>query len=107
MCLPSLNREILRRDGSAADAAVAGMFCVGVINTQSMGLGGGFLLTYYERATGKGYSLISREMAPAAAYEDMYHGDADAMAKGKVWSSFYLQVQFLTLQVFQNSEIEK
>lgn len=74
--------EILRKNGSAADAAVAGLFCVGVVNTQSMGLGGGFLLTYYERSSGKAYTLDAREVAPAAAYEDMYHGDGDLMQKG-------------------------
>ncbi|XP_063880968.1 scoloptoxin SSD14-like isoform X6 [Scylla paramamosain] len=74
--------EILRKNGSAADAAIAGLFCVGVINTQSMGLGGGFLLTYYERSSGKAYTLDARETAPAAAHEDMYHGDGDLMEKG-------------------------
>ncbi|XP_045115209.1 scoloptoxin SSD14-like isoform X2 [Portunus trituberculatus] len=74
--------EILRKNGSGADAAIAGLFCVGVINTQSMGLGGGFLLTYYERSSGKAYTLDAREVAPAAAYEDMYHGDGHLMEKG-------------------------
>lgn len=75
--------EILRKNGSAADATVAGLFCVGVINTQSMGLGGGFLLTYYERSSGKAYTLNARESAPAAAHEDMYNGDGHLMEKGK------------------------
>lgn len=78
-----LNSDILRKNGSAADATVAGLFCVGVINTQSMGLGGGFLLTYYERSTGKAYTLDARETAPGAAYEDMYHGEGDLMQIGK------------------------
>ncbi|KAK8740381.1 hypothetical protein OTU49_002886 [Cherax quadricarinatus] len=80
--------DILQKNGSAADATVAGLFCVGVINTQSMGLGGGFLLTYYERATGKAYSLNARESAAAAAYEDMYHGNEILMenAKGRWWA---------------------
>lgn len=81
--LDYFNSDILRRNGSAADAAVAGLFCVGVINTQSMGLGGGFLLTYYERSTGKAYTLDARETAPGAAYEDMYNGNGDLMQKGK------------------------
>ncbi|XP_050701695.1 scoloptoxin SSD14-like isoform X3 [Eriocheir sinensis] len=75
--------DILRKNGSAADATVAGLFCVGVINTQSMGLGGGFLLTYYERSTGKAYTLNSRETAPGAAYEDMYHGNGELMEKAR------------------------
>lgn len=83
MFLNCSNRDILRKNGSAADATVAGLFCVGVINTQSMGLGGGFLLTYYEKSTGKAYTLNAREAAPGAAYEDMYHGDQELMEKGK------------------------
>lgn len=74
--------QILAKNGSAADAAIAGLFCVGVINTQSMGLGGGFLLTYYEKSSGKAYTLDAREVAAGAAYEDMYHGNASLMEKG-------------------------
>lgn len=48
-----------------------------------MGLGGGFLLTYYERSTGKAYTLDAREVAPGAAYEDMYNGDSELMENGK------------------------
>lgn len=73
---------ILLLNGTAADAAIAGLFCVGVINTQSMGIGGGFLMTYYDKSTGKAYSLNARETAPGAAYEDMYDGDGDLMQKG-------------------------
>ncbi|XP_037805054.1 scoloptoxin SSD14-like isoform X3 [Penaeus monodon] len=74
--------DILKKNGSAADAAVAGLFCVGVINTQSMGLGGGFLMTYYDRSTGKAYSLNARESAPMEAYEDMYGGNGELSQKG-------------------------
>ncbi|XP_042208177.1 scoloptoxin SSD14-like isoform X2 [Homarus americanus] len=80
--------EILQKNGSAADATIAGLFCVGVVNTQSMGLGGGFFMTYYDRATGKAYSLNARESAAAAAYEDMYHGNGNLMevAKRRWWA---------------------
>ncbi|CAL4113866.1 unnamed protein product [Meganyctiphanes norvegica] len=82
-------RDILKRNGSAIDATIAGLFCVGVINTQSMGLGGGFLATYYERSTGKAYSINAREEAPGAAFEDMYHGNSTLSQKAKKgwWST--------------------
>ncbi|XP_066940428.1 scoloptoxin SSD14-like isoform X3 [Macrobrachium rosenbergii] len=82
-------KDILQRNGTAADAAIAGLFCVGVVNTQSMGLGGGFLLTYYDRAERKAHTLIARETAPAAAFEDMYGGDEELMlkAKGRWWEN--------------------
>lgn len=59
-------------DGSAADAAIATLFCDGAATMQSMGLGGGFLLTIYTKETGKVESLNARETAPAAAHKDMF-----------------------------------
>lgn len=59
-------------DGSAADAAIATLFCEGAATMQSMGLGGGFLLTIYTKETGIAESLDARETAPAAAHKDMF-----------------------------------
>ncbi|XP_069195461.1 LOW QUALITY PROTEIN: scoloptoxin SSD14 [Procambarus clarkii] len=70
--------EILAKNGSAADATVAGLFCAGVINAQSMGVGGGFLLTYYERATGHTYTLD-------AMTSDRSQGDAGHEDGGVSW----------------------
>lgn len=64
--------DILERNGSAADAALAALFCEGVSCPQSMGLGGGFFLTIYTRATGVMETMMAREVAPLAATADMY-----------------------------------
>lgn len=61
-----------RHGGSAVDAAIAAILCNGVYNPQSCGIGGGFFMTYYKRSERKGYAIMSREMAPGAATEDMF-----------------------------------
>ncbi|CAH2048696.1 unnamed protein product, partial [Iphiclides podalirius] len=77
-----VGRQILVQNGSAVDAAIASMFCNGVLNHQSMGLGGGFFMTVYIKEEGRAYSVIAREKAPAAATEDMFHGDITKSSKG-------------------------
>lgn len=36
--------------GNAIDATIAALICIGVVNPQSSGLGGGFLMTIYNRS---------------------------------------------------------
>lgn len=62
-------------NGSAADAAIATLFCEGIAVPQSCGLGGGFFLTIYKKSTGKVETLNAREMAPQAATTDMFVGE--------------------------------
>lgn len=69
-----IGMDILARDGSAADAAIAVMMCEGVTCPQSTGLGGGFVMTIYTKKSGVVESLIARERAPAAANQTMFTG---------------------------------
>ena len=75
-------REVLQRNGTAVDATIATLCCNGVISSQSLGIGGGFLMTVYHRKSGKATSIIARETAPAAATIDMFHGNAKLSSEG-------------------------
>ncbi|KAL3111626.1 hypothetical protein niasHT_016138 [Heterodera trifolii] len=67
-----IGRDILLQGGNAVDAAVATTFCIGVMDTQSSGLGGGHFMTIFNATTRKCHVVDAREVAPAAATENMY-----------------------------------
>ncbi|KAF5277188.1 hypothetical protein FQR65_LT03894 [Abscondita terminalis] len=67
-----IGNDILAKNGSAVDAAIAAQFCNGIVNMHSMGLGGGFLMTIYTRETNSAVTLNAREMAPLKATPDMF-----------------------------------
>ena len=60
-------REILNQGGSAADAALAMVAALTVVEPQSSGIGGGGFLVYHDEASGRIASYDGREAAPAAA----------------------------------------
>ena len=67
--------DVLKRGGTAADAAVAIQAMLGLIEPQSSGLGGGSFMLYYDAKTGQLSDYNGRETAPAAATPDMFLGD--------------------------------
>uniref|UniRef100_A0A1B0D2V9 Gamma-glutamyltransferase n=1 Tax=Phlebotomus papatasi TaxID=29031 RepID=A0A1B0D2V9_PHLPP len=78
-----IGMEILKKNGTAADAAIATLFCEGVTCPQSMGLGGGFVMTIYSKSKGTVDSMIAREVAPLAATTDMFkNGTIDSVEGG-------------------------
>src|SRR4030088_2669228 len=64
--------EILRKGGSAVDAAVAIQAMLGLVEPQSSGIGGGSFMMYYDAATNVVTALDGREKAPAGATPDMF-----------------------------------
>src|SRR6202007_1839883 len=57
--------EILRKGGSAVDAAVAVQAMLGLVEPQSSGIAGGSFMMYYDANTNKVTALDGREKAPA------------------------------------------
>lgn len=77
-----IGKHILLMNGSAVDATIAAMFCNSLVGQMSMGIGGGFFMTVYIKEEEKAYTVIAREKAPAAATEDMFHGNYDKGMEG-------------------------
>ena len=80
--------QILADGGSAVDGAIATIFCLGVINCHSTGLGGGGFMVVHQNNDSENPVVIDfREVAPSDAYEEMYKNDKEGSQKGKllVW----------------------
>ena len=56
--------DILKKNGSAVDAAIASLFCVGVVNLHSTGIGGGGFMVYYNATSGKSTFIDYTAVAP-------------------------------------------
>ena len=65
-------RDILRRGGSAVDAAIAVQMVLTLVEPQSSGIGGGAFLLHYGRQGKRIDAYDGRETAPAAARGDLF-----------------------------------
>ena len=80
---------VLRRGGSAVDAAVAIQAVLGLVEPQSSGLGGGAFMMVFDAASGEITSYDGRETAPAAATPELFYengrplGVGDAILSGR------------------------
>jgi gamma-glutamyltranspeptidase/glutathione hydrolase len=67
--------KILEQGGNAIDAAVAIAYALNVVEPQSAGIGGGFMMIHLAK-TGETLTIDSREKAPAGATPTMFQGRA-------------------------------
>lgn len=70
--------EILRRGGSAVDAAAATQAVLGLVEPQSSGFGGGAFMLHYDPTTRTLETYDGRETAPASATPDRFLNEAGA-----------------------------
>ena len=64
--------DVLKRGGSAVDAAIAVQAMLSLVEPQSSGIGGGAFLHYWDARTGKLTIYDGREVAPAQAVSTMF-----------------------------------
>src|SRR5690349_5465370 len=63
---------ILRKGGSAVDAAVAAQAVLGLVEPQSSGIGGGAFLLHWDVVAHKLTAIDGRETAPKSAHADLF-----------------------------------
>ena len=67
--------DIMRRGGSAVDAAVAAQLVLTLVEPQSSGIGGGAFLLHYDAGSGNVAAYDGRETAPGGATEQLFLSD--------------------------------
>ena len=103
--LSSGDSDVFRRNGTVVDAAIATLFCNGIVNSHSMGIGGGFLMTLYLKEQNKVVTLNARETAPAASGPNMYAGNAELSKRG-MGHEYYTVQTILRFDVWYRVTIE-
>lgn len=85
--------SVMKEGGSVVDAAIVTLLCNGLVNLHSMGIGGGFFMTIYDRKSRKTTVIDAREIAPIKATKDMYEGKYEASLLGALASGVPGEIQ--------------
>ena len=84
-----IGNKTLNSKGSAVDAAIAAMFCLGVINMQSSGVGGGGVMLVYNRKLKKAKVIDFKGTAPAASWSGMFQTNEFGEDKSKYGKCYF------------------
>ena len=84
-----IGNDVLKEHGSAVDAAIAAMFCLGVINMHSSGVGGGGTMLVYNRTLKTAKVFDFRETASVTATQNMFQPNADGREKSQYGAYIY------------------
>ena len=87
-----IGKDILNANGSAVDAAIAAMFCLGVVSMHSSGIGGGGIMLVYNRSLQEASVIDFRETAPALAHKDMFKENQEKAQKGIIFCLVFSEV---------------
>ncbi|CAH3109876.1 unnamed protein product, partial [Pocillopora meandrina] len=79
-----IGKNILDANGSAVDAAITAMFCLGVVSMHSSGIGGGGVMLVYNQTSKQVKVIDFRETAPATAHKNMFKGN-EMRGMHKAW----------------------
>lgn len=74
--------NLLAKGGSAVDAAIGTLLCMGVVIPNSLGIGGGCLMTIYDSKTKQAVVIDGREVAPDYAHETMFVNETLKASRG-------------------------
>ena len=78
----NIGADVMRDNGTAIDAAIATLICLGLIHPHSSGIGGGGYMLLYKRSTKTATYLDFRETAPGASTADMFKNRTEESKKG-------------------------
>jgi len=86
--------DVMKNEGgSVVDSAIVTLLCNGLVSLHSMGIGGGFFMTIYNRTTKETHIVDAREIAPLKATKDMYKGKYEASMNGALASGVPGEIQ--------------
>ncbi|XP_044019441.1 glutathione hydrolase 1 proenzyme-like [Aphidius gifuensis] len=76
-----MGRWILKKNGSAVDSAITTMICNGIMTPSGLGIGGGFLMTIYDRKNKQAHFLNAKDKAPIASHKNIFEEDVEELSK--------------------------